>query len=317
MDENKKSTNPNLDPATTTAEPTSEQSATDGTTKLSDESLTSTAETAVESGGASVSSADEFINNNNSAKEVDAPDSEHKESSMMPMVVGAIILALVAIAAVWFFTSNGQTNGLGAQIGTDMLPETAGDPDEVIVVVNDVELTRAEYNRIRQQVLQNAQMMGMDISSPDTQAQVDEQAIDTLINTELIRQAAVASGSTVTSEEIEARYDEIVMQVGGEEALADSLAQLGLTNESLRADVEQELVIQRFLDQAVVTDDLVVTDTEVDELYEASGGAEAGLPPIDEVRPQIEQQILINKENELINELIESLRVDAEIESLL
>ncbi len=242
-------------------------------------------------------------------------DEEHAESGMVPMVVGAVILALVAIAAVWFFTSNDQAaDDLGAQIGGDISQDTDGDPDDVVATVNGVDLTRAEYNRIRQQVLQNAQQMGMDINDPETTSQIDAQATDTLVNTELIRQAAMAAGSTASQEEIEARFAEIVAQVGGEEALADSLQQLGLTEESLRADVEQELIIQQFLESAIDTDGLTASEEEIDELYEASGGAEAGLPPIDEVRPQIEQQILANKENELINELVESLRADAEID---
>ncbi len=240
---------------------------------------------------------------------------EAEESSMTPIIVGVVILVLGVIAAVWFFTSQDQAvDGLTAQIDDTAPAEFDGDPDEVVATVNGTDLTRAEYNRIRQQVLQNAQQMGMDINDPETIAQVDAQAVDTLINTELIRQAAVAAGASANSEEIEARFADIVAQVGGEEALESSLAQLGLTESSLRADIEQELIIQSYLESSIDTDDLAATDAEVDELYEASGGAEGGLPPIDEVRPQIEQQILANKENELINELVESLRADAEIE---
>lgn len=307
MDEKQKATDPNLDP-NEKREPAVEPVASD-VTPTDQTSADTVEDTAVAADSAPVEEA-------TPARTMD--DEEYAESSMMPMIVGAIILALVAIAAVWFFTSNDQAgDDLAAQVGSAVSPETEGDPDDVMATVNGVDLTRAEYNRIRQQVLQNAQMMGMNINDPETQAQVDAQAIDTLINTELIRQAAVAAGASANSEEIEARFADIVAQVGGEEALENSLAQLGLTESSLRADIEQELIIQSYLESSIDTDDLAATDAEVDELYEASGGAEGGLPPIDEVRPQIERQIVMNKENELINELVEALRADADIEILL
>ena len=242
---------------------------------------------------------------------------EHTESSMVPIVVGIVILALGIIAAMWFFVGDDQAPVDGSIMQGDAPAlEEEGDPNEVVALVGGEELTRAEFNRIRQQVLQQAQQQGMNLNDPETMAQVDAQATDTLVNTELIRQAAIAAGTTASEEAIDSRFAEIVAQVGGQEALEDSLAQLGLTEESLRADVEQELIIDSYLEANVDTDDIAVTDQEVDEFYDEAGGAEAGLPPLDEVRMQIEQQLLAQKQNELIGELIEVLRDGADIELL-
>lgn len=247
-------------------------------------------------------------------------EDESNGSSMMPIVIGVIILALGIIAAMWFFMDAGTQNGDDSSVQVDetAVPnDTEGNPDDVIATVNDEELTRAEFNRIRQQVLQTAQQQGMDLNDSETMAQVYSQATDTLVNTELIRQAAMSAGITASEEEVQDRFDEIVEQVGGQEALEESLQQLGLTEDSLQSDVEQELIIQRYLESSIDSDSLTATDAEIDELYEASGGAEAGLPPLEEVRPQIEQQILANKENEMVNELVESLRAEADIELML
>ena len=242
---------------------------------------------------------------------------EHTESSMVPIVVGIVILALGIIAAMWFFVGDDQAPVDDPVMQGDAPAlEEEGDPNEVVALVGGEELTRAEFNRIRQQVLQQAQQQGMNLNDPETMAQVDAQATDTLVNTELIRQAAIAAGTTASEEAIDSRFAEIVAQVGGQEALEDSLAQLGLTEESLRADVEQELIIDSYLEANVDTDDIAVTDQEVDEFYDEAGGAEAGLPPLDEVRMQIEQQLLAQKQNELIGELIEVLRDGADIELL-
>ena len=239
----------------------------------------------------------------------------HSESSMVPIVVGVVILALGIIAAMWFFVGDDQPT-IGDSVTQGEVPafEDEGDPNEVIAMVNGEELTRSEFNRIRQQVLQQFQQQGMDLNDPETIAQVDAQATDTLVNTELIRQAAIAAGATASEEAIENRFAQIVEQVGGQEVLEENLTQLGITEESLRADVEQEIIIDSYLEANVDTDDIDVTDQEIDDFYDQAGGAEAGLPPLEEVRMQIEQQLLAQRQNELISELIETLREGADIE---
>ncbi len=245
------------------------------------------------------------------------PAAPESSSNMTAFIVGAIILALGMIAVAWFFI-NADANQVPTGADTEMPGfEEDGDPDDPVVIINDTTLTRAEFNRIRQQTVQQAQTMGMDMNDPQTREQINEQAMDTLINTELIRQAAAGAGVTADSAAIDMRFAEIVDMVGGPEALQASLEQLGLTEASLREDVEQELVVQEYLGTLAGPGDLTATEAEVQDLYDAFGGEEAGLPPLAEVRGEVEEQVIANKEQELITGLLEDLRVDAEIEILL
>ncbi len=248
-----------------------------------------------------------------------ATGADGEPSNVTALVIGAIVVALLMIAGAWFIMgdSNRSVQQDPMTDGTMPADLDEGDPDEVVATVNGTELTRAEFNRIRQQVLQQAQQQpGVDLNDPEVMAQVNAQALDTLVNTELIRQAAVAAGVTVSGEQVDARFAEVVQSVGGAEALAESLQQLGITEESLRADVEQELVIQAYLDDSV-DEEFSVTDEEVSDFYDELGGAEAGLPPLSEVREQIEQQLLATQENEVIEALLEGLRAEAQIETML
>ena len=252
-------------------------------------------------------------------KEEEKNDEQYDENtndSMFPMVVGAIILALGIIFATWFFITNDES----ADLELESLQENTlnlidnGDPDDVVAVVNGQDLTRAEMNRIKQQLLSDAQRQGMDLNNPEVASMLNERSIETLVNTELIRQKAIADGVSVTEEEVDERFNQIIEQVGGEDVLESSLTELGITMESLRSDVQQELLIEKFLSNNIQTGDLVATPDEVEDFYEMIGGEDAGLGNIEELRPQIEQQVIVGKENDLVNELLATLREDAEIE---
>lgn len=251
--------------------------------------------------------------------------SEEKAGGMTGYIVGAIVLALLMIGGVWYFVSGTNVTDQPTANGTDTTGPTAasilgldeGDPTDPIVEVNGEVLDRSAYNRLRQQLAGQAQQQGMDLNSTSTVEQIDNQALETLINTELIRQAAVDAGREVDDAEVDARFTEIVDQVGGADALASTLEESGLTEASLRADVEQELLVQGYLDAQLETEDFAATDEEVNTLYDEAGGADAGLPPLEEVRPQVEQQIEANKRQEATGAIVDALRESAEVEVLI
>jgi hypothetical protein len=60
-----------------------------------------------------------------------------------------------------------------------------------------------------------------------------------------------------------------------------------------------------------------ITEEEVVAIYEAAGGAEADLPPLDEVRGQIEAQVRGTKEQEAVTAFIDELRKGASIQILI
>ena len=308
MDE-KQNPNPNTDPNRTSTDATTgtgeAEFGTATETTDSTETAASTSETPTESPATP------------GADHAAAATVDEEPSNITALIIGAIVVALLLVGVAWFVMSDeGMSvedpamDGVGALDGFD-----EGDPDEVVATINGNELTRADFNRIRQQVMQTAQQQGMDLNDPNTVQQVNDQAMETLINTELIRQAAVAAGITVSDEEVDARFAEVVDSVGGPEALAESLEQLGLTEASLRSDVEQELVVQGYLEESVDTE-FTASEEEVQAFYDQQGGAEQ-LPPLDEVREQIEQQLVMLQEQEVIEGLLQELRAEADIETMI
>jgi len=189
--------------------------------------------------------------------------------------------------------------------------------NQPVATVNGVEISGAEFAQNRDQVIISAQQQGVDTENPEVMQEIESQALEVLINTQLLRQEAEAAGLSASDEDIEARYQEIVESVGGEEALMSRMDELGITAASLRSDIEGELLVQALIDSAVDTSTIVVSEEDVVAFYEQASSEMDELPPLEEVRVEIEQQIRTTQEQALIAEYIEALRAAATIEVLI
>jgi hypothetical protein len=184
----------------------------------------------------------------------------------------------------------------------------------VVAVVNGEKIISSELDTSIQQFSQAAAAQGVDITSPDSQIDIRNQALDVLVNTKLLKQAAVEQGITVTDEETNERLETIIADIGGEEILTERMEALGIDSEQLYRDVKDELVIKALLDAIFLEAEIVVTDEEVEAVYENAGGVDGGLPALEEVREQVEAQIITSKEQVAIDEYLTELKNVADIE---
>ncbi len=191
-------------------------------------------------------------------------------------------------------------------------------PAPVAVIVNDIKVPMTIYDKNYIAYAEAAKAQGLDPADVAVAANIKQQAIDILVNTALLESAAMAAGVTVTEEEVEARYQEIVAAQGGEEVLLGRMAELGITTDGLRHDIKQEIMIQTHLAKAVDVTTITVTEAEVKALYDqVAANPSVTLPPLSEVKAQVEQEIRTGKEQELISAYLEGLKTDATIEILI
>lgn len=220
---------------------------------------------------------------------------------------GAILAILVvSVGLIFVLEKEGRiSTGLFAGVISKM------EASKPAALVNGVKISQSEFNSSLRQLTEMAASQGADTSD---QTVLRDQAINTLINGELLRQAAVAAGMTASAEDIEKRFNEIRDGIGGADQLALRLAEFGVTEESLRRDIENEILIQGLFDTEVGVKDIVVSDEEINAFYQKIAAEAKDLPKLEEVRPQIEANIRQGKEQQLINEYIEKLRTDAKVE---
>ncbi len=227
--------------------------------------------------------------------------------------VGAVVVILViAVGLIFVLQKEGRiSTGLFSGVISKM------EANSPAAIVNDVEITMGEFNSIFQQLAQMGVSQGADTTDPAIVEQLRTQAIETLVNAELLRQAAIKEGMTASAEQIDTRFNEIQEGIGGAEELAARMTEFGVTEESLRRDIENEFLIQGLFGIKIATNTIEISESEISEVYENAGGATAGLPPISEVREQIVGQIRFEKEQALINEYLESLKADSKVEILI
>ncbi len=227
--------------------------------------------------------------------------------------IAAAIVLIMGVALWYLLEEQGrvQTGYFDAVKGLVLKEPTA-------VIVNGENVPLSLYTKNQEQLALQASGQGLDPADPTVSEQIKQQAIDLLVNSALLRQAATEAGVVVTDEQIDARYQTIVDSQGGEEALAARMAELNITKEGLMQDINDEILIQTHLTTAVDTSSIVVTDEEVEALYASvTSNPEVEVPPLEEVRAQIEQEIRFGKEQELISAYIETLKAEATIETVI
>lgn len=226
--------------------------------------------------------------------------------------VGAVVAIIIIFGGLIFVLekegriSTGLFTGLISQM----------DARKPAAKVNDVAITKSDYQSSLEQLSDMSAAQGADLSDAATLEALKEQTIETLVNAEVLRQAALDEGLTASNEDIDGRYNEISEGLGGAEALAAKMAEFGVTEAALKRDIENEFLIQQLFDLKVF-DSVEVTDTEVQELYDQAVLLGNELPPLEEIREAIVDQIRNEKAQPLINDYIEELRNEADIEILI
>jgi parvulin-like peptidyl-prolyl isomerase len=198
----------------------------------------------------------------------------------------------------------------GGETDTNNSPMSGINPNQVVATVNGDDVVGSDLRTSINQIAATAQLQGIDITDPNVQTEIQQQAVEVLINTALLEQEAAERGIEVSDEEVEARIEALVQEVGSQELLNERMEALGIDDDMLVEDVRSELVIQNLLDQVFSEADIVVTEEEISAFYESSGSADE----LDAIRPQLEAQLQVSKEQQVLDEFISELRTDAEVE---
>ncbi|MHA7283033.1 SurA N-terminal domain-containing protein [Arthrobacter sp. TMS2-4] len=198
-------------------------------------------------------------------------------------------------------------------------PDLDGVPD-VVAVVNGTEITREEFTAAYEgqfpQAAAQAQAGGQEVDQDLLKTTV----ADNLVSTELLRQEAEERGIEVTPEARAAAIEDLLeaSQLGSEEELRAAFAEQGLDEAEFDAQLADQVKLDALL--AEEAGDTTPSDEEIQEAYdaakaqqEASGATDTPLPPLDEVRNEIVEQLEGGKASEAAQALIAQLRESADI----
>lgn len=203
-------------------------------------------------------------------------------------------------------------------------PELDDIPD-VVAVVEGEEISGDDFSENYEaqfpQLSMQAQMTG---EEPD-QNQLKEQALEMMINSELLVHEAEEQGFSSSEEEVDELLETMAEDNGLDsgDALMEELESQGLSEDRIRADLHREVLIREVVDDLDVEEP---SDEELQELYDTQveqlealneqveEDQQQDIPEFKELEPELKQQAVAQEENEAITALLEELRDDAAIE---
>jgi len=220
----------------------------------------------------------------------------------MIIVVGIVVL-LTIIGVVYFMFFN--TDNLTSSI----------DFNDNVASVNGVAISKSTFDSQLAISVASFASQGVDVGNNETLLQIKTQVLSDLIDNELLKQEITKSNIEISKENIDNEINILLEQAGSQEAFDKQLVDANITIEDLRVNISRQLSTQAFLLQNVDLSSVIISDEEAEAFYDAGKVAQPDLPPFEEVKDLVVEQLLTNKRQALLNEFMISLREKADIET--
>ena len=245
------------------------------------------------------------------------------QQKILIIVISVLIIAGAAGGVYYFATKDTPQK----DVTTDLFSASGGTMDDtqstttkvelpdVVARVNGEEITKADMEKYENQF---AASQGFDLTAltPELVTQLHNQALDALMSNILIKQAKDKAGIVATDEEINAQLTTVKGQYEDDAKYQEALSGQGLTEEDLKKLIADDLAIQKYLDQTLDLKSVTATEEEIQDVYDQEASASTTTPPLADVKDQINNFVIQQKQQQKIIEHIQALMSDADIEKL-
>ncbi len=206
--------------------------------------------------------------------------------------------------------------GVIAAVGYVFL--SSGVVGKSVATVNGEKITQAQYDARQSQLASVFSAQGQDPTSVELAPLIKQQVIDDLIAEALILQEAEKEGIAVDQAAVDTAFEQSKSQFADEKAFADELTKQGFTEDSFKKTLANQNIFQQYINAHVDLASVSATEEEVEALYEqsVSGGGE-NIPEFEEVKGQVEAEVVRQKQQALINEFMANLRSSSQVEVLI
>lgn len=218
--------------------------------------------------------------------------------------VGAVVLIVAGLALYGVYGKK------SAKTDQPIATETAS-----VAKVNGVAITKANYDTQLANAISAYKSQGIDTDKPENLAQIKTQVLNDLISNELVMQAIDKEGIKVAPEEAEKQYQALVANAGGIDKLKTQMVTSNITEEQLRQNISRQLSVQAYLLKHIDVSSANVTDEEIKKFYDDGVKGQEKPPAFKDVKDQIKQQLITNKQQVLINGFVQTLKEKAQIET--
>lgn len=197
---------------------------------------------------------------------------------MNKVILGVFLLAIMGVMALSIYNQN----------------------SDILATVNGEEITSQEVLDFQQEYA----LQGQQVS--------EQEAVDQLINKEVLSQKATQEGFFMEEAEfMKAMEEQLALQGSTLEDYKQQLVSQGISFEERSLEIKEQLAINSYIDSKIDPSKIVVTESEVMEFYESLD--KENLPPFEDIKEQIFKSIQQQKLLEEINSLLTDLKEDSQI----
>jgi hypothetical protein len=213
-------------------------------------------------------------------------------------IISALVIVVAVVAGGWYALSGHGSN-------------------TVVATVNGAPITSRQLSLAELQV---ASEQGITATSTAAQAEFQSPALDLLIGQVLLEQAAEQAGVMGSSTAVTAQLAAAKAGFSTQSEYEQALAAHGMTEADLRTQISTNLLINTYLDQHLNLLTATATDAEIQAAYNLVSSQQSGktpVPPLAQVRPQVAQMVVQQKQQQSVDAYVAQLRSAATIKILI
>lgn len=193
------------------------------------------------------------------------------------------------------------------------------DEKKTVAKVNDEEILGSDYNRALAYAQGQIQQMGQDPTSKKAAEQVKKQTIDSLVGQSLLLQEADKKGYKASEADVNKQLEEVKKPFKTEKEFEAALKKSGIDLKTLKSQIADDIKLSQYVEKELPAGK--ITDEEIQKTYDqyAEQGKAAGqeVPKLKDVKPQIEQSLQQQKQQEKLAQRVEELKKNAKIDVMI
>jgi hypothetical protein len=220
---------------------------------------------------------------------------------MMKRILTGILLLSVAVLVLGACSNDSSKGNAEKENKVDLVAKVDGKG-----------ISKQQYNKELEAMKATYEQQGMPADQMDSKQkeELEKSVLDQMINAELLLQTAEKDGISIEDKEVDAEMEKIKTNFEDEKQFEEALKTNKLTEKELKSQLKKQLTVNKYLDSKIGK--VEATDEELQATYdqykELAKAQEQEPEEFEKIKPQLEQQVLSEKENEKISKLVEDLR---------
>lgn len=212
---------------------------------------------------------------------------EKNKNILLGFFIGAITVLMI-FGIIYYFNQE--------------VPESS--KEDIIATVNGEEITQNQVKQIQEDLLEQGQKI------------TEKQAVNQIIDITLLSDKAEKEGYSLSKQEVEETLGLQLAQQGRSlEDIKQEIETQGMDYEKLIEDYRKQISIQEYIDN-LLEKEINVNESEIKEFYEQNKQFLGENESFEDVEEELKQFLEQQKQQQIVMNLIQDLRENAEIEYL-